>query len=93
MELSKLAADSFVRCSWRRHGLSMDAEVASLLAPRQRAISAALKLYERLAVFLETEKWSPLLMELQPSLLSCQEKVGNLPGQVHALARWIFRGF
>lgn len=86
MELSKGAADNYHRSWWKRHGVVLDGEIASVYH-KLGNFDLAAKLYEKVCALYAGEGWQNLLAEVLPNLAECQKILNDQAGYLASCVR------
>lgn len=86
MELTKGAADNYHRSWWKRHGVVLDGEIASLCF-RHGNYDLASKSYEKVCALYSGEGWQNLLAEVLPNLAECQKILNDQAGYLSSCVR------
>ncbi|GAU32716.1 hypothetical protein TSUD_101370 [Trifolium subterraneum] len=86
LELTKGAADNYHRSWWKRHGVVLDGEIASV-AFKHGHFDQAAKSYEKVCALYNGEGWQELLAEVLPILAECQKILNDQAGYLLACVR------
>lgn len=86
LELTKGAADNYHRSWWKRHGVVLDGEIASV-SFKHGNYDLAAKSYEKVCALYAGEGWQDLLAEVLPNLAECQKILGDQAGYLSSCVR------
>ncbi|XP_031121150.1 trafficking protein particle complex II-specific subunit 130 homolog isoform X2 [Ipomoea triloba] len=86
LELSKGAAENYHRSWWKRHGVVLDGEIASVYH-KLGNFDLAAKLYEKVCALYAGEGWQNLLAEVLPNLAECQKILNDQAGYLASCVR------
>lgn len=86
MELTKGAADNYLRSWWKRHGVVLDGEIAAVCFKHGNYDLAA-KSYEKVCALYAGEGWQDLLAEVLPNLAECQKILNDQAGYLSSCVR------
>jgi len=86
LELTKGAAENYHRSWWRRHGVVLDGEIASV-CHKHGNFDLAAKSYEKVCALYAGEGWQDLLAEVLPNLAECQKMLNDEPGYLQSCVR------
>ncbi|CAH9083216.1 unnamed protein product [Cuscuta epithymum] len=86
LELSKGAAENYHRSWWKRHGVVLDGEIASVYH-KLGNFDIAAKLYEKVCALYAGEGWQDLLAEVLPNLAECQKILNDQAGYLSSCVR------
>lgn len=86
MTLTKGAADNYHRSWWKRHGVVLDGEIASVCF-RHGNFDLAAKSYEKVCALYAGEGWQDLLAEVLPNLAECQKILDDQAGYLSSCVR------
>ncbi|KAM1311019.1 hypothetical protein PS2_007524 [Malus domestica] len=86
LELTKGAADNYHRSWWKRHGVVLDGEIASVCFKHGNYDLAA-KSYEKVCALYAGEGWQDLLAEVLPNLAECQKILNDQAGYLSSCVR------
>lgn len=79
LELTKGAADNYHHSWWKRHGVVLDGEIASVCFGHGNFDLAA-KSYEKVCALYAGEGWQELLADVLPNLAECQKMLNDQAG-------------
>ncbi|RAL45497.1 hypothetical protein DM860_014886 [Cuscuta australis] len=86
LELSKGAAENYHQSWWKRHGVVLDGEIASVYH-KLGNFDIAAKLYEKVCALYAGEGWQDLLAEVLPNLAACQKILNDQAGYLSSCVR------
>ncbi|CAH1447699.1 unnamed protein product [Lactuca virosa] len=86
LELSKGAADNYHHSWWKRHGVVLDGEIASVCFKNGNHDLAA-KSYEKVCALYSGEGWHDLLADVLPNLAECQKILNDRAGYLSSCVR------
>lgn len=86
LELTKGAAENYHLSWWRRHGVVLDGEIASV-CHKHGNFDLAVKSYEKVCALYAGEGWQDLLAEVLPNLAECQKMLNDEPGYLQSCIR------
>ncbi|KAI4366085.1 hypothetical protein MLD38_022008 [Melastoma candidum] len=86
LELTKGAAENYHRSWWKRHGVALDGEIASVCF-RNGNFDLAAKSYEKVCALYAGEGWHDLLAEVLPNLAECQKILNDEAGYLSSCVR------
>ncbi|XP_051133822.1 trafficking protein particle complex II-specific subunit 130 homolog [Andrographis paniculata] len=86
LDLSKGAANNYHRSWWKRHGVVLDGEIASVYHKHENYDVAA-NLYEKVCALYAGEGWEHLLAEVLPNLAECQKILSDQAGYLSSCVR------
>ncbi|KAL8171962.1 hypothetical protein V2J09_023766, partial [Rumex salicifolius] len=86
LELTRGAADNYHRSWWKRHGVALDGEIASVCHKHGRFDLAA-RSYEKVCALYAGEGWQDLLAEVLPNLAECQKILNDEAGYLQSCVK------
>ncbi|XP_076897898.1 trafficking protein particle complex II-specific subunit 130 homolog [Bidens hawaiensis] len=86
LELSKSAAENYNNSWWKRHGVVLDGEIASVCFKHENYDLAA-NSYERVCALYSSEGWEDLLADVLPNLAECQKILNDQAGYLSSCVR------
>lgn len=86
MDLTKGAAENYHRSWWKRHGVVLDGEIASV-CHKHGNYDLAAKSYEKVCALYAGEGWEDLLAEFLPNLAECQKILDDEAGYLSSCVR------
>ncbi|KAL4555003.1 hypothetical protein LXL04_037613 [Taraxacum kok-saghyz] len=86
LELTKGAADNYHHSWWKRHGVVLDGEIASVCFKNGNHDLAA-KSYEKVCALYSGEGWHDLLADVLPNLAECQKILNDRAGYLSSCVR------
>lgn len=86
LELTKGAADNYHHSWWKRHGVVLDGEIASVCY-KHNNFDLAAKSYEKICALYAGEGWEDLLAEVLPNLAECQKILNDQAGYLSSCVR------
>ncbi|CAO2836054.1 unnamed protein product [Amaranthus hypochondriacus] len=86
LELTKGAAENYHRSWWRRHGVVLDGEIASV-CHKHGNYDLAANSYEKICALYAGEGWQDLLAEVLPNLAECQKMLNDEAGYLQSCVR------
>ncbi|KAL6538361.1 hypothetical protein OROGR_012349 [Orobanche gracilis] len=86
LDLSKGAANNYHHSWWKRHGVVLDGEIATVYHKYENYEFAA-NLYEKVCALYAGEGWENLLAEVLPNLAECQKILNDQAGYLSSCVR------
>ncbi|XP_071736624.1 trafficking protein particle complex II-specific subunit 130 homolog [Rutidosis leptorrhynchoides] len=86
LELSKAAAENYHHSWWKRHGVVLDGEIASV-SFKHGNYDLAAKSYEKICALYSGEGWEDLLADVLPNLAECQKILNDQAGYLSSCVR------
>ncbi|KAL2944197.1 hypothetical protein RDABS01_032544 [Bienertia sinuspersici] len=86
LELTKGAAENYHLSWWRRHGVVLDGEIASV-CHKHGNYDLAANSYEKVCALYAGEGWQDLLAEVLPNLAECQKMLNDDAGYLQSCVR------